>query len=136
MAEISQTVLVVDDVESKRYVVCRMLQASNYTTVEASTGRAAVKQAQKFMPDAIVLDMNLPDQSGLVTLQQLRDLESTALIPVVFLSAVAHSPSDRTRAEALGASAYLFSPVQADTLVSVIRGIIERGVPNKRSDEL
>jgi CheY-like chemotaxis protein len=128
MPETGQTVLVVDDIEAKRYVVCRMLQASNFITLEAATGRAAFKQACKHRPDAIVLDMNLPDQSGLITLQQLRNQKETASIPVVILSAVAHSPSDRTRAEALGASAYLFSPVQADTLVSVIRGIIERGV--------
>lgn len=131
MAGTQQTVLVVDDIDAKRYVVCRMLQASDYATVEAATGRAAIKQARKHLPDAIVLDMNLPDQSGLITLQQLRDQKETALIPVVFLSAVAHSPSDRTRAEALGASAYLFSPVQADTLVSVVRGVIERGVSYK-----
>jgi CheY-like chemotaxis protein len=131
MSGTQQTVLVVDDIEAKRYVVCRMLHASHYATVEAATGRAAVKQARKHLPDAIILDMNLPDQSGLVTLQQLRAQKETAFIPVVFLSAVAHSPSDRTRAEALGASAYLFSPVQADTLVSVVRGIIERGVSSK-----
>jgi CheY-like chemotaxis protein len=131
MAESQQIVLVVDDIETKRYVVCRMLHASNYATVEAATGRAAVKLARKHRPDAIILDMNLPDQSGLITLQQLRAQTDTALIPVVFLSAVAHSPSDRTRAEALGASAYLFSPVQADTLISVLRGIIERGVSPK-----
>ncbi len=128
MSDTGKTVLVVDDVESKRYVVCRILREAHYRTVEAATGADAIQRAREHRPDAIVLDMNLPDQSGLVTLKQLRDAPETALIPVVFLSAEAQSPSDRTRAEALGASGYLFSPVQADTLISVIRGIIERGV--------
>jgi CheY-like chemotaxis protein len=128
MLATGKTVLVVDDVESKRYVVCRILREANYQTVEAGTGTAAIQSARQHRPDAIVLDMNLPDQSGLVTLKQLRDSPETELIPVVFLSAEAQTQSDRTRAEALGASGYLFSPVQPDTLISVIRGIIERGV--------
>ncbi|HEX3740407.1 MAG TPA: response regulator [Terriglobales bacterium] len=128
MLEAGKTVLVVDDVESKRYVVCRILREANYETLEAGTGAEAIQRARQHRPDAIVLDMNLPDQSGLATLQQLRDAAETALIPVVFLSAEAQSLSDRTRAEALGASGYLFSPVPPDTLIAVIRGIIERGV--------
>jgi len=128
MVQALKTVLVVDDVESKRYVVCRILREGKYRTLEAGSGSEAVQRARQHRPDAIVLDMNLPDQSGLVTLKQLRDAAETALIPVVFLSAEAQTPSDRTRAEALGASGYLFSPVQPDTLISVIRGIIERGV--------
>lgn len=123
-----KTVLVVDDIEVKRYVVCRILKESGYATLEAATGSEAVQLALNHHPDAIVLDMNMPDQSGLVTLKQLREQKESALIPVVFLSAVAQTPSDRTRAEALGASGYLFSPVQSDTLISVVRGIIERGV--------
>jgi hypothetical protein len=96
--------------------------------VEAATGTDAIQKAVLVHPDAIILDMNMPDQTGLETLRQLREKPETALIPVLFLSATAQSPSDRSRGEALGASAYLFSPVQANTLLSVVKGIIERGV--------
>lgn len=108
--------------------MCRILRNANYKTLEAATGRNAIKLALQFHPDAIILDMNMQDQSGLTTLEQLRADKETASIPVVFLSATAHAPSDRSRVEALGASAYLFSPVQGDTLLSVISGSIERGV--------
>jgi Response regulator receiver domain len=70
--------------------------------------------------------MNMPDQSGLVTLQQLRDDPCTASIPVVFLTASAQSAFDRNCAEQLGASSYLLSPVQPDTLVTVVEGAIAR----------
>jgi hypothetical protein len=128
MAELRQTILVVDDLESNRYVVCRILDSANYNTVEAATGTDAIQKAVLVHPDAIILDMNMPDQNGLETLRQLREKPETALIPVLFLSAIAQSASDRSRGEALGASAYLFSPVQANTLLSVVKGIIERGV--------
>ena len=128
MSTLRQTILVVDDLESNRYVVCRILRSANYTPVEAGSGTDAINKAVLLRPDAIILDMNMPDQSGLETLRQLREKPETARIPVLFLSATAQSPSDRSRGEALGASAYLFSPVQADTLISVVRGIIERGV--------
>ena len=120
--------LVVDDTPANRYVVCRALQQGNYSTIEAATGQEALEKAQNHRPDAIVLDMNLPDQTGVMILQSLRELPDTKLIPVVFLSATSHSAFDRTQADALGASAYLFSPVEPDTLVSVVTGIIERGV--------
>jgi CheY-like chemotaxis protein len=121
-------ILVVDDVAANRYAVSRVLQSANYATVEAATGQDAIEQALRLHPDAIILDMNMPDQDGLVTLKQLRDNHETATVPVLFLSATAQSPSHRSRAEALGASGYLFSPVHGNTLVSVVRGIIERGV--------
>jgi CheY-like chemotaxis protein len=126
-----KTVLVVDDTPTNRYVLCRWLHKAQYMTLEAATGAQALEQARRCRPDAIVLDMNLPDQSGATTLQQLRSEEETASIPVVMLSATAQSAFDCNQAEALGASAYLFSPVPADTLVSVVKGIIERAMPTK-----
>lgn len=115
--------LVANDNSTNRYIVCRILRQKNYNTIEARWGKEAVELARQFRPDIIVLDMNMPDQSGLVTFQQLRDDPRTASIPVVFLSATAFYTN---QAEQLGASAYLFSPVQPDTLVTVVEGAIAR----------
>jgi CheY-like chemotaxis protein len=73
MPEIRKLVLVVDEVAANRHAVSRVLQSANYATVEAATGREAIDQPLRVHPDAIVLDMNMPEQDGLVTLQQLRD---------------------------------------------------------------
>lgn len=54
MAEIEKTILVVDDLEANRYVVCRILRSANYKTLEAATGRNAIKLALQFHPDAII----------------------------------------------------------------------------------
>ncbi len=129
MLKESRVVLVADDNSANRYIACRMLRQANYSTIEAMGGKEAVELARQFRPDMIVLDVNMPDQSGFMTLQQLRDHPRTASIPVVFLSAIAHSAFDRNRAEQLGASAYLFSPVDPVTLVAVVEGSIARARP-------
>lgn len=126
MERLSRIVLVADDNSANRYIACRTLRQANFGTIEACLGREAVEQARRFRPDIIILDMNMPDQSGLTTLQQLRADSRTASIPVVFLSASAQSAFDRKQAEDLGASAYLFNPVQPDTLVAVVEGSIQQ----------
>ena len=126
MARLSRVVLVADDDSANRYIACRSLRQANFVTIEARSGEGAVEQALRFRPDIIILDMNMPDQSGLTTLQQLRADPCTASIPVVFLTDNIHSEFDRKQAEELGLSAYLFNPVQPDTLVAVIEGSIQR----------
>lgn len=131
MSETRRTILIVDDLPANRYIVCRMLKHAQYATIEAASGGEAIEKARRHRPDAIVLDMNLPDQNGVATLKKLRAHTETASIPVLILSADSHSAFDKNSAEAFGASAYLFTPVPAETLVCVLNGIIERGVDSQ-----
>lgn len=126
MARQSRVVLVANEKSLIRYIACRTLRTVNFTTIEASWGREAVEQARRFRPDIIILDMDMPDQSGIVTLQQLRADPCTASIPVVLLSATAHSAFDKRKAEEFGVSAYLFNPVAPDTLITIVEGSIMR----------
>ena len=126
MTRLTRVVLVADDNEAARYITCRALRHANFVTVEARWGQQAVEQARCSRPDIIILDMNMPDQSGLTTLHQLRADPGTASIPVIILTNAARSAFHRNYAEELGASAYLFSPVPPDTLVAVVEGSIQR----------
>lgn len=128
MTRPSRVVLVADDNEAARYITCRALRQANFVTVEARWGKEAVEQAHCSRPDVIILDMNMPDQSGLTTLHQLHADPATASIPVIILTTAAQSVFERNYAEALGASAYLFSPVPPDTLVAVVEGSIQRAI--------
>ena len=131
MAGIGGVVLVANDDPVHRCTACRTLRNANFTTIEASSGREVVEQARRLRPNLIVLDMQMPDQSGIVTLQQLRAHSCTASIPVVFLTASAHLPLDKSQAEELGVYAYLFSPVEPDTLVAVVEHSIMRALGSK-----
>lgn len=126
MARLTRVVLVADDNDVSRYIACRVLRQANYNTIEARWGKEAAELAREFRPDIILLDMHMPDQSGLTTLQQLRDDPGTAAIPVIFLTATAHSAFDRNCAEQLGASSYFFNPIQPNTLLTLVEGSIAR----------
>lgn len=135
MAGVGRVVLIANDNPAHRYIACRTLRNANFTTIEAGWGREAVEQARRLHPDSIVLDMHMPDPSGIVALAQLRADSSTASIPVVVLTASAHSPFDKSQAEELGGYAYLFNPVEPDTLVAVVEGSLMRAkVPRAGRD--
>lgn len=126
MARLSRVALIADHDSANRYLASRMLRHAHLVAIEARSGRGAVEQARHFRPDIIILEMNMPDQSGLTTLQQLRADSCTAAIPVIFLATTAHSAFEHKKGEELGASAYLFSTVQPDRLVAVVEGSIHR----------
>ena len=81
------TLLVVDDTEANRYAVVRHLRANGFEVREASTGRDALALVEREAPDMIVLDIRLPDVSGLEVARQVRANPRTAAIPILHISA-------------------------------------------------
>ncbi len=86
-------ILVVDDDESIREVVAFCLQKfGGWEVLTASSGEDALHQASTELPDAIVLDMMMPQMDGFTFLQYLRSNPITVFIPVVLLTAKTHLP--------------------------------------------
>jgi DNA-binding NtrC family response regulator len=77
-------VLVVDDEADLRSVVCDALQLEGYATSEAADGEAAMEVFRAVAPDAVLLDLQMPRKSGLVTLREIRALAPD--VPVIILS--------------------------------------------------
>lgn len=82
--ETKKRVLVVDDEADLRSVVCDALQLEGYATSEAADGLEALELVRAAVPDAVLLDLQMPRQSGLVTLREIRTLAPE--VPVVILS--------------------------------------------------
>jgi len=82
----SHTILLVDDDEVTRYLVGGALAKAGYRILEAHGGRDAMKAIQKELPDAIVLDIAMPDMNGFEVLRELRSLVSSKAIPVIIHS--------------------------------------------------
>ena len=114
----NKRILIVDDEDDIREVAALSLETiAGYEVLSANSGKAAVQIAQAEQPDAILLDVMMPDMDGPSTLEALRALTSTAHIPVVFLTAKVQ-PSERSRFASLGAKAVLSKPFDPLTLAS------------------
>jgi CheY-like chemotaxis protein len=112
-------ILFVDDDPHMLETLDKSAQLFGHQAIIAKCGEEALKLAIAQSPDLIMTDMMLPDMNGLVLLDQLRQNDATASIPVVVLSA---SPEvDLARlSEQAGADSYLSKPVRLQTLQNVI----------------
>ncbi len=124
MVETQATVLCVNDTESSRYMVGRMLQMGGYRILEAGTGQDALRMALEHRPDIIVLDVKLPDISGYDVCQELRARPETASIAVLHTSATFVTPDKKVRGLDGGADAYLTEPFEATELLATVRSLL------------
>lgn len=108
------TVLLVDENDTLCADLARGFAARNYRTSVAHTGAAAIAAAESLRPDYAVLDLKLPDQSGLRVLARLMEIDPE--MRVVVLTAHA-SISTAVEAIKLGAMHYLTKPATADEII-------------------
>lgn len=114
----SARVLVVDDEENIRFLVRSALELAGFLTLEAETGSEALELAASMHPDAIVLDVMLPDLDGFTVLQRLRD--RGLRIPTVFLTA-RDATEDRVRGLTSGGADYVVKPFAVAEVVARVR---------------
>lgn len=118
------TILVVDDSPEILSLINGMLK-NDYLIKLANSGERAIKLASMGQPpDIILLDIQMPDMDGLSTCQQLKELESTANVPVLFLTAMS-GEADETRGLELGAVDYVTKPISFPILRARIRNHLE-----------
>jgi len=110
-------ILLVDDDETLRRTLGIGLRAADHDVLIAADGRSALQALREDKPDLVVLDLGLPDLSGVEVLRRLR---SWSTVPVVVLSARAES-SEKVQALDLGADDYVTKPFGMDELLARIR---------------
>lgn len=109
-------ILMIEDEESIRRVLRANLETRGYVLIEASTGQAGLERAQADRPQLVILDLGLPDKSGL---EVLRELRAWSKIPVLILTA---TDDEATKVELLeaGADDYISKPFGPLELVARI----------------
>ncbi|WP_183094444.1 response regulator transcription factor [Nocardioides stalactiti] len=126
-------VLVVEDERAIRELLARTLQLSGFVVQATGTYRNAISAAESFRPDLAVLDVLLPDGSGLDLCQALRAYDED--IAVVFVTARDAVP-DRLTGFALGADDYLVKPFSVAELVARVNAVLRRRGGRDASDAL
>ncbi|HEY9748393.1 MAG TPA: response regulator [Allocoleopsis sp.] len=117
-------ILHVDDNESNRYVVSRILRNAGFIALEATTGEAGLQVATEQSPDLVILDVRLPDLNGFEVCHRLKANPDTAFIPVLHLSASFVESRDKAQGLDSGADAYLAQPVEPIELIATIRSLL------------
>ncbi|HZT76440.1 MAG TPA: response regulator [Vicinamibacterales bacterium] len=110
------SVLLVDDCDDQRDLY-ELLLASEFTVISAGRGAAALALAERWRPDVIVLDIEMPDMNGFETCRRLKDGASTRAIPVIMLTGCDYIPDE---ARLAGASLVLAKPCPERRLVEAI----------------
>lgn len=119
MTATSPRILVVDDEPDTLGLVQLTLETAGFKADAAGSGGEALLLAQKQPYDLILLDIMMPDMSGLDVYMRLQS-SLTTVPPIVFLTAK-NRPEDREAGEGLGAAAYLIKPITRGQLLDVVR---------------
>ena len=125
VSEVSRKVLLVDDEDALRRVMKDLLEREGYIVSEARDGVQALDQVDRFGPDVIVLDLNLPGLDGYGVLSHLRSRPATADIPVVVLTAKSDEDNE-VRVFQLGADDFLTKPFRARALSARLDAVLGR----------
>ena len=116
-------VLVVDDEDTLSELLSMALRYEGWEVRTAATGTAAVREARDFRPDAVVLDMMLPDIDGLEVLRRLR--ADRLDVPVLFLTA-RDAVEDRVAGLTAGGDDYVTKPFSLEEVIARVRGLMRR----------
>ena len=119
-----KTVLIVEDNELNMKLFHDLLDAHGYTTVATRNGIEALDLARSHRPDLILMDIQLPEVSGLEVTKWLKDDEDLRAIPVVAVTAFAMK-GDEERIRAGGCAAYIAKPISVAHFLDTIRTYLE-----------
>ncbi len=116
-------VLIVEDNALNMRLFSDLLEASGYTTLQCVDGAKAVGLALEENPDLIIMDIQLPDVSGLDITRWLKDDERTAKIPVLAVTAFAMR-TDEVLVREAGCEGYLSKPIQVRSFLKTVDDLI------------
>jgi two-component system KDP operon response regulator KdpE len=118
----NQSILIIDDEAQIRKLLTITLQSNNYKVMEAATGSDGVRLVSSHVPDLVLLDLGLPDESGHDVLKHLREWFSN---PILIIS-VQTSEEDIVKALDNGANDYLVKPFRTGELLARIRSALKK----------
>ncbi len=116
------TLLVVEDDARFAEILSKLAHENEFQVLIASTADEGIRLANQYTPSAVILDMNLPDHSGLSVLDRLKRTPATRHVPVHVISVEDYAQ----QALSMGAIGYMLKPVQPDAVVEALRKMEQR----------
>jgi two-component system cell cycle response regulator DivK len=123
-----QSVLIVEDNELNMKLFNDLLVAHGYKTIQTRNGFEALELARKHRPDLILMDIQLPEVSGLEVTRWLKDDDSLCQIPIIAVTAFAMR-GDEERIRSGGCEAYISKPISVMTFLETVRKFIGPSKP-------
>lgn len=116
----AKTILIVEDNELNMKLFHDLLVAHGYETIQTRDGLEALKLARKHRPDLILMDIQLPEVSGLEITKWMKEDEDLAAIPIVAVTAFAMK-GDESRIREGGCEAYIAKPISIGKFIDTVR---------------
>jgi two-component system cell cycle response regulator DivK len=120
---VPKTVLIVEDNELNMKLFRDLLEAHGYQTVGTSNGREALRLAREHRPALILMDIQLPEVSGLEVTRWIKDDAELRATPVVAVTAFAMK-GDEERIREGGCEAYLSKPISVGKFIETVRRFV------------
>lgn len=114
------TILVVEDHEDSSVPLCAILEAEGYRCRVATTGRQALTMARRLKPRVILLDIGLPDISGIEVFRTLREEEALEDCRVLAITGQTDDGT-RERCRAVGVNAFFSKPIDPEQVLETLR---------------
>jgi len=115
-----RTVLIVEDNAFNLKLLDDLLRAAGYNTLKATDGEQALRVARQFRPDVILMDIGLPDISGIEVTREIRASDELKDIPVIAVTAYA-APEDEAAVRRAGCDDYIAKPISAPAFLRMVR---------------
>ncbi|HZP18728.1 MAG TPA: response regulator [Bauldia sp.] len=122
----AKTVLVVEDNELNMKLFHDLLEASGYNIVQTRNGLEAIDLARTHRPDLILMDIQLPEISGLEVTKWIKEDDDLRAIPVIAVTAFAMK-GDEERIRQGGCEAYLSKPISVSKFIETVKTFLGEG---------
>jgi len=120
---VAKRILVVEDNDLNRKLFCDLLKANAFEVEPLADGREVLERARDFSPDLVIMDIQLPNVSGLELIEALKADAALASIPVLAVTAYA-GKGDEERIREAGAEGYLAKPVSIGPFMLAVRKFV------------
>ena len=121
----AKRILVVEDNDLNRRLFCDVLISQGYAVEPVADGHQALARAREFVPNLIIMDIQLQGVSGLELIEQAKADPALRPIPILAVTAYA-GKGDEDRIRTAGAEGYLAKPVSISPFMTAVRALVEK----------